>query len=216
MPYINLTDDVEKKYYYWFKLNNYKINKKNGVFEDEKYVKKWSEYCNKIIDISWKTSHDILNEYVDAHGHFPTSKFNKRIHVWMKKQINLYKKGKLSEYNNKKICEFMNKYSDYFTITLKSQWVTRANKILSKIKEKKIKTSDIKWLYNQKQYYKKKEHIMSQLGVRKIWISIYYEMKDIINGLLIDEGYDVINSEDEYSLSDIKDSDIKISSSKKK
>jgi hypothetical protein len=176
-------------------ISHQQQNYKNKIMLDENIRKLWEDFINddkyKEYFISneevWKLKLEWVKKYINENKKRPSTK-NKNNDVkiygsWVNNQLTNYQKKEqiMLDDNIRKLWEDFindNKYKEYFLSNeeewkLKLEWVKKYIDENKKRPSKSDKNEDIKtygnWIGSQLQKYKKKEHIMSNETIRKLW-----------------------------------------------
>ena len=185
-------DKNEKKNGAWVSMQLYNYQKKECIMSDATIRKLWEDFINddkyKEYFLSneelWKLNLEWVKKYIDENKKRPSEHDEKTYGVWICTQQKNYKKKKyiMSDENIRKLWEdFINddKYKKYFLSNeedwkLKLEWVKKyidENKKRPSSEDKNnenIKTHGI-WICNQLKNYQKKEHIMTDKTIQKLW-----------------------------------------------
>jgi superfamily II DNA or RNA helicase len=181
-----------KKLGQWIQNQKTKYSKKEHIMKTspeicklwEKFQEKYSEYFISNEE-KWENTLKLIEEYVDENKKFPSkhdkNESIKKLGQWLLIQKQNYAKKeqimKTPEIH-KLWVEFQKKYSEYF-ISNEEQWKNNFQKVNeyidknNKLPSENDKNDSIKklsiWIQNQKKKYGKKEFIMKNLEISKLW-----------------------------------------------
>ena len=166
-------------------INNECIMKNQDIRKQwENFIEKYSKYFKSDIE-KWKENLNRLEEYIIENCKLPSNtdkdKNIKSLASWINTYQKNYKNNEFNmknEYIRKQWEEFIEKYSEYFKSNIE-KWKEKLNKLeeyiekYNKLPSNKSKDKDIKilgeWLSSQKSNYIKKECIMKNEDIRKLW-----------------------------------------------
>ena len=170
----NVEDEIE--YYKWMNTTIVSVRREQGIYNNDKYCKKWNDFMVNIKSIIWITKYKNTIEYIKKHGHSTTKIFSPELYSWRACQMKAFKRGDI--FDEKKWIDFLKKYDKYMSGTSKNQWISRSKEILKCIEYKKEFTDDdMIWINSQKKYHKNEEHIMIYPVIRDEWKSNYKKIK---------------------------------------
>jgi superfamily II DNA or RNA helicase len=175
----------------WLSMQKNNNEKKERIMKDEEIRKLWEEFIEnykeyfKTNNKIWIDNLDECKKYIDENNE-PPSKTDKKQEI---KQLGLWLSTQKKNYSKKEYImkdeeiiklweEFIENYKEYFE-TNNEIWINKLNKCKKFIDENKKrpscsdKNNEIKqlgsWLIVQKQNYEKKEQIMKDEEIIKLW-----------------------------------------------
>ncbi len=161
------------------------IMKNNEIYENwSKFKEKYKNYFKTNIEI-WKEILDKAKKYIDINKKKPVSNDKcteiKSLGQWIVRQQKIYK-TKIEIMKNKEIYDIWTKFTEEYNIYFQTNeeiWYDAFDKVKKYIGEnKKIppkgdKNEEIKylgyWIGTQKNSYEKKDRIMRNEKIRKVW-----------------------------------------------
>ena len=194
-PYKSDKNEEVKKYCNWISNQLINYQKKEQIMLDDNIKKLWEDFINddkyKEYFLSnkeeWKLNLEWVKKYIDENKKRP-SMHNKNDNIkiygsWIHHQLTNYKKKNNSMSNEtiRKLWEdFINddKYKEYFISNeevwkLKLEWVKKYINENKKRPSTTDKNNDVKiygsWISHQQQNYQKKEQIMLDNTIKKLW-----------------------------------------------
>jgi superfamily II DNA or RNA helicase len=182
-----------KKLSSWMQTQKKNYLKKQNIMKtSSEILKLWEEFQEKYSEYfisneeKWKNTLKEIVEYINENNKLPLDSDKnesiKKLCNWLSRQKQNYTKKEKIMKTSSKICElweeFQEKYSEFF-ISNEEQWKNTLIKICKYIDENKKLPSEsnmndsIKklscWIQNQKKNYSKKEKIMKNLKIYKLW-----------------------------------------------
>jgi hypothetical protein len=194
----SLNNDIniyEKKYYNWLSQQLQNYQKKQHIMSENTIRKLWEDFINNdkykeyffSNEEVWKQNLELIKKYINENKIRPSQTDEneevKKQSSWISQQLQNYQKKQhiMLDDNIKKLWEdFINddKYKEYF-LSNKEVWTLNLELIKKYIDENKIRPSstdkneEVKkhcnWISNQLRNYQKKQRIMSDNTIRKLW-----------------------------------------------